>query len=271
MMGKRFVVVIIFVLLVSWLPARRPVSFGDGEKLVYAVSYRAKIVPKTAVGRAVLQCDVERSDSGTYYRITANGRTLPFFRWFFDLDDTYVSRIDSVTMLPVSLDVDIYEGGYEFDSHYDYDWSAMQMHSVYKKKRWNEPRTKTQNLTQESFDAVALFYNLRQKDFDAYREGEPYTLYLVLEDTVRSVGYSYLGRDEVKLRGIGRVAALKFRCQIATSSVESFEDGSEFTLWISDDDNRIPLLIDSPVRVGSVRATLKEYENLRHPMTSIRK
>ncbi len=244
--------------------AGRPVAFADGEKLVYAVSYRAKMVPNTVVGRATLECAVETDGQGTVYKITANGRTLPFFRWFFDLDDTYVSRMDSATLRPVSLDVSLSENGYGFRARYMYDWNAGVMRSVYKNKRWAEERRKEQNLSADSFDAVALFYNLRQKDFDGFGPGQRHVLHLVLEDTVRTIGYSFLGRDEVKIRGLGRFGALKFRCQIATSSAESFEDGSEFTLWISDDDNRIPLLIESPVRVGSVRAVLREYDGVRH-------
>ena len=246
--------------------AGRPVAFGDGEQLTYAVSYRAKMVPNTVVGRATLKCSVERDGTDTFYKITANGRTLPFFRWFFDLDDTYVSRMDSVSLRPRSLDVNLYEGGYEFRARYDYDWDAGVMRSVYKNKRWPEERVKEQRLSGESFDAVALFYNLRHKDFESYAVGRPHTLNLVLEDTVRVIGYRFEGREEVKIRGIGRFDALKFRCQIATSSAESFEDGSEFTLWISDDDNRIPLLIESPVRVGSVRAILRQYGGIQHPL-----
>ena len=266
MIMRQILVTLLFLCAVAAATASHPVAFGEGEQLTYAVSYRAKMVPNTVVGRATLCCSVEREDGITVYKITANGRTLPFFRWFFDLDDTYVSRMDSVSLRPRSLDVNLYEGGYQFRARYDYDWDAGVMRSVYKNRRWNEERSKEQHLSPESFDAVALFYNLRQKDFDSYVEGQRHILHLVLEDTIRTIGYSFEGRDEVKIRGIGRFDALKFRCQLATSSAESFEDGSEFTLWISDDDNRIPLLIESPVRVGSVRAVLRQYSGIRHPL-----
>jgi len=54
----------------------------------------------------------------------------------------------------------------------------------------------------------------------------------------------------------------------SSSQDESFEDGSEFFIWISDDRNRIPLLVESPIRVGSVRARLRRFDGLRHPMES---
>ena len=39
-------------------------------------------------------------------------------------------------------------------------------------------------------------------------------------------------------------------------------------VWVTDDENKIPLLIESPVSVGSVKAVLKEYNGLRYDMTA---
>ena len=49
---------------------------------------------------------------------------------------------------------------------------------------------------------------------------------------------------------------------------ESFDDGSEFFIWISDDRNKIPIFFESPIRVGSVRAYISSYEGLRYPLES---
>jgi hypothetical protein len=48
-----------------------------------------------------------------------------------------------------------------------------------------------------------------------------------------------------------------------------FKEGNEMRVWITDDDNRIPLLVESPLVVGKLRATVKDWENLRHPISSI--
>ena len=39
-------------------------------------------------------------------------------------------------------------------------------------------------------------------------------------------------------------------------------------VYVSDDKNRIPLLIESPVSVGSVKAVLKNYKGLKYNMTA---
>jgi hypothetical protein len=40
------------------------------------------------------------------------------------------------------------------------------------------------------------------------------------------------------------------------------------TVWVSDDQNRIPLLIESPVSVGSVKMVLQEYKGLKYDFTA---
>jgi hypothetical protein len=39
-------------------------------------------------------------------------------------------------------------------------------------------------------------------------------------------------------------------------------------IYVSDDQNRLPIMIESPVSVGSVKAVLQSYEGLRFPMTA---
>jgi methylaspartate ammonia-lyase len=45
-----------------------------------------------------------------------------------------------------------------------------------------------------------------------------------------------------------------------------FPDNAEVNMWVTNDDNRVPLEIESPVSVGSVKAILKDYSGLRHEM-----
>jgi hypothetical protein len=48
-----------------------------------------------------------------------------------------------------------------------------------------------------------------------------------------------------------------------------FEGGEKMTVWISDDANHIPVRVESPLVVGSVKIDMMGYNNLRHPLTSL--
>jgi hypothetical protein len=41
------------------------------------------------------------------------------------------------------------------------------------------------------------------------------------------------------------------------------------TVWVSDDANHIPLRIESPIVVGSVKVDMMGYKNLRYPFSSL--
>nr|MBP6540568.1 DUF3108 domain-containing protein [Saprospiraceae bacterium] len=41
--------------------------------------------------------------------------------------------------------------------------------------------------------------------------------------------------------------------------------GNRMHVWVSNDGNKLPLLIESPLSVGSAKAVLKSYSGLRHP------
>ena len=124
-------------------------------------------------------------------------------------------------------------------------------------------------VTPECMDAISLFFNMRTAEGGDFKEGEPRLMRMVLQDTVRNIRYRFLGREVKKIRNIGKFNTLKFDCQMGTTEGYSFTDGTVFTIWISDDDNKIPLYIESPVRIGSINAYISGYKNLKYPLSSL--
>ena len=61
---------------------------------------------------------------------------------------------------------------------------------------------------------------------------------------------------------MGRYKTLKFQPEVIAGNV--FNEGSKMSVWVSDDQNRIPVLIESPVSVGSVKMVLKKYWGLKY-------
>ncbi len=241
--------------------------YQPGEVLSYRVSYKAKMFPNTEVATVQISTATEELDGETYYRVEGYGRTLPTYRWFFPIDDRYIVWADTLTLRTRFFESDVHEGEYTFTSRYRYDWPAMRVHTRWQKRK-NPENRKTMALTPGSMDPVSLYFNMRTLDPADFREGESRVLEMLLQDTVRYLKYRFMGREEKKIRTMGRFRTLKFMCQIGTSDGYSFTDGSEFTLWISDDQNKIPLYIESPIRVGSIQAYITAYKGLKYPLAS---
>ncbi|HJA98849.1 MAG TPA: DUF3108 domain-containing protein [Candidatus Alistipes avicola] len=242
--------------------------YQPGEVLDYRISYRAKLVPNTEMGSARISTSLVTYQGETFYQVVGNGKTLPAFRWFMPVDDTYTIQADMQGKKTRYFESDIREGSYTFRSHYHYDWPAMQVHTRWKSRRMEQESRKTIKLTSGSMDPVSLYFLLRTMDISTLKVNEPHLLEMLLEDTIRRLQYRFLGREEKKIRKMGTFRTLKFACQLGTSEGFTFTDGTEFIIWISDDRNLIPLYIESPIRVGSIQAYISHYEGLKYPLDS---
>ena len=241
--------------------------YHPGEQLHYRVSYREKLFPNPEVATVDIANVNGSMDGRRAYKVTGYGVTMSAFRWFFTIEDTYTVWVDPVTLRTMRFEGDVREGKYTFRNRYDYDWDSLRVHTWWQ-SRQNPPRTKTMKITERGMDAVSLYFNLRSVDADSLHVGEVRRLEMVLEDTVRTLNFRYLGREVKKVPKYGTYRTLKFSCEIGTSDGFSFTDGSEFTVWISDDRNKIPVYMESPIRVGSICAALSSFSGLKYPLES---
>lgn len=254
------------LLLLPGLAARAQL-YHPGEQLSYRVSYKAKFFPNTEVASVDITTAADTLEGAAVRKVVGHGRTLPTYRWFFGLDDRYTVYVDPQTLRTVRFESDIHEGDYTFRSSYRYEWEKMRVQTEWQRRN-DPPKRKEMPLTDRSMDAVSLFFNMRSATADSFREGEQRTLEMVLEDTIRYLNYRFIGRETKKIRGQGKFRTLKFACQLGTSEGFSFTDGTEFTIWISDDRNKIPVYLESPIRVGSICAYISDYGGLKYPLAS---
>ncbi len=73
-----------------------------------------------------------------------------------------------------------------------------------------------------------------------------------------------MGKEAKKIKGLGSFDVLNISPDLIEGHV--FEDGDKMNIWVSNDSNRIPLLIESPLAVGSVKAVLKSHQGLKYEL-----
>ena len=262
---KRLLLTIL--LLAAGLPLAAQL-YHPGEKLLYRVSYKAKMFPNTEVGAVEVLTTEEQDADGTFYKVVGAGRTLPTYRWFFNIEDIYTVWVDTVSLRPRRFESDIRDRAHPLPPRARAACTDSVVHTRWRSRQKPEQQ-KQMTLTPESMDAIALYFTLRAADAGDFRIGEPATLQMILQDTIRHLHYRYLGREQKRIRNMGRFRTLKFECQLGTTEGYSFTDGTVFTIWISDDRNKIPLYIESPVRIGSIQAYISGYKGLKYPLESL--
>ena len=239
--------------------------FKDGEELHYRIYYSAPLV-RAAVADAVLSVDNVVVDGSDHYQFKGFGKTRPFFNLFYKLEDTYISNVDAVTLKPQKVTNFMREGSFVYDQTFNFDWN----NGVVKTKGHNVNRDtwsrKSMSLLPRSFDGLSLFYNLRCLDLTKIKKGDEFKMDLVLEDTIRNITMRFRGREELEVDDLGKFKTMRFDCQFATSTEDAFDDGDEFFLWITDDKNKIPVYVKSPIKVGSVTVKLTSWKRLANPL-----
>ncbi len=250
----------------------RTPSYKNGEMLEYIVSYRAAMWPNTDMATVTLTVADDNVDSVPAFKVTAYAKVKGMFRWFYKLDDYYDSWLSKKDLRAIKATSELTEGNnYRYSGSFDYDWNDMTVLSRYRNHKNPSPTVKKMTLPEGAMDAVSLLYNLRGTDIASYEPGRAENLNLVLDDTIKVIQYKFHGRETINVSGLDQVRTLKFSCQLVTSDGQTFQEGMEFFVWMSDDPNKIPVYIELPLKVGSARVRLSQYKNLKYPGESVLK
>jgi len=236
-------------------------SFQVGEEITYKLYYNWNFV-WLAAGEVVFNV----SERDGKYHVSATGRTYKTYEWFFKVRDQYESYIDKETLLPETSIRDVHEGGYRLYDKVDFDQERNLAISERGKTKY-ETEKKEYSLDGCMHDVLSVIYYTRNLDVERYDEGQEFPVKIFMDKEVWPLNVKYKGKEESKkIKGQGKFKTIKFSPEVIEGEV--FEADTEMNIWVSDDGNRIPLLIESPVSVGSVKAVLKDYKGLKYEMTS---
>lgn len=236
-------------------------AFVAGEEITYKLYYNWNFVWLSA-GEVTFRVN----ERGAEYHLSASGRTYSSYEWFFKVRDRYDSYIDKNTLLPRLSIRDIQEGGYQMYDKITFDQRNRRAVSLRGKTR--EVATEaTYNLDGCMHDILSIVYYMRNLDFNHLSKGAKIPIKFFFDKETYPLSVTYLGAESAtQVKGMGKYRTYKFSPQLIAGEV--FKEGDQMTVWASQDENKIPLLIESPVSVGSVKVVLKSYKGLRYPFTA---
>jgi hypothetical protein len=229
-------------------------AFAHGEKVVFKVFYNV-IGIYVEAGEATFTVERTNFNNNPSYHLTGLGVSNPNYDWIFKVRDKYESYIDTATLRPYRFQRDVYEGGYTIKETVNFDQEKNR--AITAKGNYSVPPCVQ--------DVLSAIYYARNIDFDRYKPGDKVPFQMFIDEEVHGLYIRYLGREVVKTR-FGHYRAIKFSPLLISGTL--FSGGEKMTVWVSDDRNRIPLRIESPISVGSVKVDMKDCYNLRYPFTS---
>ena len=239
-------------------------NFQPGEKVKYVMTYNWFLV-WTDVGEVTFEVNKSELNNRQVYHLIGKGKTYSFYDWFYEVRDIYESWVDPETLKPYYYKRDVNEGGYKIDITYQYNWEDTVAYAESKKTRKPFKRD-TVAMNGCTHDIMSIIYYARSIDFSKYEVGEKIPLSLLLDSQLEPVYIRYQGKEEKRVRGLGKFNCIKFSGYLVPGSV--FKGGEDLEVWVTDDPNRLPVWIESPIKVGKIKARMVDYEGLKYDLSS---
>ena len=230
-------------------------SFKAGESLTFKVFYTAMGMYVSA-GEATFNTSLTTMNNRPVYHVTGDGKTYNFYDNFFKVRDRYESFIDTSTLQPLKFIRNVYEGGYK-------KYENVTFNKVTNTAVTNDGVYKVPSCVQDVLSAI--FY-ARNIDFSKYKPGDKIPFTMFMDKEIFEMYIRYMGKETVKTK-YGKFRAIKFKPLLLKGTI--FEGGEKMTVWVSDDKNHVPVRIESPITVGSIKVDMISNRNLRHPLTSL--
>lgn len=168
-------------------------------------------------------------------------------------------------MLPIYSERSVNEGDYHIFEKINFTQTARQT-TVWRAPKRGEAETKTEHKVNDCVhDVLSALYFLRNVDFENRQKGYTVPFKVFMDQEEYPLKFKYDGKEgRKKIHGLGRYNTMRFQPEVVVGNV--FKDGNKMQVWVSDDGNRLPLLIESPISVGSVKMVLKSCKGLKYEL-----
>jgi hypothetical protein len=227
-------------------------AFAVGERLTFDIDWGV-ITGGQAVmsipdyryvnGRKTMETRVEASSSSS-------------FDWIFRVRDRYETFMDADGIFPWRFEQHVREGSYSKDYDANFD-PVAQTADASDGKEFKTP--------QYVHDIVSAFYYIRTLDMTRSHKGDVVHLQNFFDGETHPLDVRILGHQQVET-DVGT-----FECSVIEPMVVQgglFKSEGTIRIWLTDDDNHMPVKMSSKILIGEIEAKLVKYEGIRGPLTS---
>lgn len=224
-------------------------AFGLGEKLTFDVNYGF-----VTAGIATFSIPEIKTMAGRkVYRIKFEVNTVPAFDPFFKVRDRYETYLDIDGIFPWRFEQHIREGKFsrDFSAFFDQRRNlAKTTEGVFK-------------IPPYVHDIVSAFFYVRTLDFSSMKKGDKLKMQNFYKDKTYDLEVLYHGKETISVK------AGKFKCIVVEPLVQEgglFKSEGSILIWLTDDDNKMPVKVKTKVVIGAIDSELTSFQNLKSPL-----
>jgi len=239
---KRLLPVVALLLVATSMFA---VPFMDGEKLTFDVKYGI-----VNAAQASIQVQTSLYQGKPVWYLSTNANTHKFFDKVFKIRDRVESWWDKETLLPYKFSKNLQEGNYKQHRVHIYNHSTLK--STY--QTWNYKKSSfnntVMNISPDTQDILSAFYSVR---FARLVVGK--SVFINITADGREMRTEVVVHKREKVNTIfGTANCLMIEPLLRSDAV--FKQSGRILIWVTDDEYKIPVKMESKITIGSFVAYL---------------
>lgn len=240
-------------------------TFSPGEKIYFDVYFKWGILMPKA-GTAVMSIDDISFRGKEAIRQQLTFRTTGLIEKAFSMRDT-VNTYYTPRLLPLFYEKHALEDGYYVVDEMDFIYKDNKTYIP--TKRYDRHRTKidtTHVVNGCMFDILGVTMYLRSLNMDNVEIGDEFPASFVMGRDVVEIRYRYAGQSIIERSETVKYKTLKFDMDVYDDAVTQTRNA--FEIWISDDENHIPIKIRAKLKIGAAEAYFRKVTGNRYPLSS---
>lgn len=231
-------------------------NISSGETLTYRIHYGL-----LNAGTATLSATKTNYQGAPHYYVKGVGKTTGAVRGVFRVDDLYESFINISTGLPSFYVRNVREGGYT--QHYQTVFKHPEQTLILTDKKNPANGSKVIKTVKGVQDMLSAFYYLRSLGTNQLKNGSVVKMNIWIDDSLFPFQLKVVGTENVQTK-FGKVNCLKIIPSVMSGRVFKAKEG--VTMWVTNDINHVPVAIKAELAVGSLRADIDDYKNVKTPI-----
>lgn len=241
---KHFICRVLILAVTAFLPCldTPAAAFSVPERLEFEISYLG--IPGGHAVQVVEQV-------GDELHITSTAKSADWISLFFPVDDRIESILVSGTM-PTYIGVPrlyrerIREGSTRFQKEALFDHQKLEVNT----RDFLKKTETTRVISKKTYDTLSSFFYFRSMPLQV---GTSHFIDIFDCKKLWNTEVQVLRREVIET-ALGRFKTVVIRPLLKSEGI--FARTGEMQIWLTDDERRIPLLMKSKVKIGSITATL---------------
>ena len=262
--------VAVFMLLCSYLIGSAQCisvnqSFQSGEKVMYNAYYNWHFIWLNA-GEVTFEVQHKTYQNKKVLKLSSIGSTFKNYDFFYKVRDTFEAYVDTLSLLPYLANRRSNEGGSSVYETYRFDRDNKVIRAIIKNEESEDfiyPDIIWKDCT---YDLISMVYAARNIDFGKYRTNDKIPIRMAVDGNIYDLYIRYLGKETITTRDDRTFRCLKFSPLLMEGTI--FKSGEDMTVWVTDDMNHLPIIVEAKILIGSVKAILSTADGLRYPLLS---